>query len=119
MPVFAVKASRTFWKFACSAPPHREVTVIEPLVAPEPPGAVLSVPVLPAGADAALLPPGAVVAPPLHAPRISIAAIGNVIRRGNLAIWPPPCRRWRRLDRPQYPDLRPGESSKRCPRSGD
>jgi hypothetical protein len=48
MPVFAVKASRTFWKFACSAPPHRDVTVIEPLVAPEPPGAVLSVPVLPA-----------------------------------------------------------------------
>ena len=63
MPVFALKASRTFWNESCSLPPHRDVTVMPPAAgAPEP------VP----------LPP--------HAVTISIAASGNVTKRENLTI---------------------------------
>ncbi|HXI80715.1 MAG TPA: hypothetical protein VNM34_07840 [Verrucomicrobiae bacterium] len=57
---------------------------MDPPVTAEPLGAVLSVPVLPAGADAPLLGEGVALLP--QALRISIAAMGNVIRRGNLAI---------------------------------
>ena len=54
MPVFAVKASRTFWKFSCSEPPQRDVTVMAPLTA----GA------LPAGALPAAVSAGALAPPP-------------------------------------------------------
>src|SRR5579859_1122404 len=37
MPVFALNSSRTFWKAACSLPPHREVTVIVAPAAPDDP----------------------------------------------------------------------------------
>src|SRR6266446_7689995 len=57
MPVFAVKASRTFWKFSCSEPPQRDVTVIAPLTA----GA------LPAGALPAAVSAGALAPPPVLA----------------------------------------------------
>src|SRR4051794_25640655 len=65
MPVFALKASRTFWNESCSLPPHRDVTVIVP---PAPPL------------------PGAAEPPPPHAPTMKIAAIGSARIRGNLAI---------------------------------
>src|SRR6185369_3675488 len=67
MPVFVLKASRTFWNDSCSLPPHRDVTVI---VAPA----------------AAPLPPGAAEPPPPHAETMMTAAIGSVRNRGNLAI---------------------------------
>src|SRR3954469_7055821 len=63
MPVFALKASRTFWKFSCSAPPQRDVTVIVP------PAAGLPPPPLPdaAGEDAPpVLPAGEAVPPPFE-----------------------------------------------------
>src|SRR3990170_5913559 len=70
MPVFAVKASRTFWNDSCSLPPHRDVTVI---VAP---GSGVTAVV---GADVS---PGATVAGAWLAPvpqalRINAAAIGS------------------------------------------
>ncbi len=47
IPVFALKASRTFWNDSCSLPPHRDVTVMEP------PAAALSAGAEAAGAEAA------------------------------------------------------------------
>src|SRR5215218_7345144 len=96
MPVFASKASSTFWKFSCSAPPHSDVTVIvPPAVAPEAPGSVLAPVSADAGATDEPVPvpdaAGPGVAPPLQAPTMSAAAIGRVRKRGNLAIGPPPC----------------------------
>jgi hypothetical protein len=78
-----LNASSTFWNDCCSLPPQREVTVIEPPVTAEPPGASLP-PVLAAGADPPALGAGVALEP--QALRINIAAMGNVIRRGNLAI---------------------------------
>src|SRR3972149_6842022 len=70
MPVFAVKASRTFWNDSCSLPPHRDVTVI---VAP---GSGVTAVVgagVPPGATVA----GAWLAPVPQALRINAAAIGS------------------------------------------
>src|SRR5689334_18497326 len=88
MPVFALKASRTFWKFSCSAPPHRDVTVIVPPAVAEPSGPVLgAVPVDEPDVAAGPLAGGtAGVAPPLHAEISMTAAIGKARKRGNLAI---------------------------------
>src|SRR3954469_8690544 len=66
MPVFVLKASRTFWNDSCSLPPHRDVTVIVAPVAPPLPGACEP--------------------PPPQAETIMTAAIGSVRNRGNLAI---------------------------------
>jgi hypothetical protein len=54
MPVFAWKASRTFWKFSCSEPPQRDVTLMVPPVT-----------ALPAGALPAAVSAGALAPPPV------------------------------------------------------
>src|SRR5438552_17193675 len=43
MPVFALKASRTFWNESCSLPPHSDMTLIVAPAADDPPGAPVGV----------------------------------------------------------------------------
>jgi hypothetical protein len=83
MPVFAVKASRTFWKFSCSEPPHRDVTVIAPPAAALPPAGALP-PALSAGA---LAPPPVLAAgdpePLLHAAMTSALVMRTERKRSD------------------------------------
>src|SRR5215212_5099005 len=87
MPVLALKASSTFWKFSCSAPPHRDVTVISPPAVAEPPASLLPAPVDAGGAALPPLAAGAAgVAPPLHAAAMKATERGSARILGNLAI---------------------------------
>src|SRR6266550_5732002 len=82
MPVFAVKASRTFWKFSCSEPPHRDVTVMAPLTA-----GALPAGALPAAVAGALAPPPEVGAadppPPPHAAMTSALVMRTERKRSD------------------------------------
>ena len=84
IPVLAVKASRTFWKFSCSEPPHSEVTVIEPPAAGLPAGALPAA--LPAGVLAGADPATDGAAEPLPEPQAaatSALAMNNETRRSD------------------------------------
>src|SRR3954451_19570947 len=116
MPVFALKASRTFWKFSCSAPPQRDVTVIVP------PAAGLPPPPLPdaAGEDAPpVLPAGEAVPPPFeHAMRSADTTISVAPRRDRFIKNSTDARRLRPVGRTRLherfvriPHGRPGRSS--------
>src|SRR6476619_5316506 len=90
MPVLVVKAASIALKAASSLPPQSDRTLTEPPTAAVEGSVLGPVPVLAGGVDAVPLLPGVGVAPPPHALRTSIATTDNVIRRGNLAMWPPP-----------------------------
>src|SRR6266404_7691845 len=83
MPVFAVKASRTFWKFSCSEPPQRDVTVMAPVTA----GALPPDELPPAVAAGALAPPAVVAAgdpePLLHAAMTSALVMRTESKRSD------------------------------------
>src|SRR6186997_19793 len=79
MPVLAVKASSTFWKFPCSLPPHREVTVMVPPAAGLPPAGALASPEAGGATDAPVL--GAVEPLPLPQAARTRALVRNRVRK--------------------------------------
>src|SRR5215210_3197307 len=86
MPVFAVNASRTFWKFSCSAPPQRDVTeIVAPAFAPVPP--LSAAPLADAAGDAPpVLAAGAAVPPPFEHAMRSADTTTSVVPRRNRAM---------------------------------
>src|SRR5258706_9739631 len=89
MPVLALNPSRTAWKAVSSLPPHRDVTVMDPL---PPAAAELPAPVLAAGGFDAVPPPvlGAGVPPPPPAGAMRAAAIGRGRKSGDFGLCPFP-----------------------------